>query len=359
MFYVLLGTKGQFIKMAPIMKEMDNRGLEYIVIHTGQHTKITEEISKVFGLKKPDVYLNKRENDIVSISDVFRWYLTGIPKNLIKRNEIFRDKSGICLLHGDTPSTLYGLILAKLAGVRVAHIEAGLRSYDLFNPFPEEMIRIITSRFSDYLFAPSEWAYNNLVNERVKGHIFDSKLNTVFDAINYALDSESNVDIPSEGYVIVAVHRNETLYVKERLKIVIETIEDIAKGEKVIFLLHKPTRNRLIKYNFFRRIEANEDITISSYKDYFSFIKLVKNSSYVVTDGGGLQEETTYLNVPCLLLRKKTERIEGLDSNVCLSEFREKRISNFIENYTEFGNKKLNVVNYRPSRYIVDVLEDI
>lgn len=355
MLHIVLGTKGQYVKMAPVIKELDKRRSKYNLVHTRQHTTITEQISEVFRIRPPDYFLDNRRDDIVNIRQVFFWYLKCILKSVIYRKQLWKNRGGICLIHGDTPSTLLGLIIAKINGLEVAHIEAGLRSYSIFHPFPEEIIRVITTKFSDYLFTSSKWAYKNLKQENVKGKIFNTKSNTVFDAIEYALESDFEVDIPKSKFVVAAIHRNETLYVKDRFAFSISIIEKIAKKWKVIFVVHKPTMFRLKKNGLFNKINQNKNIIIKPYYEYFSFMSLIKKAIFVVTDGGSLQEETYYLNIPCLILRKKTERQYGLDSTSYLSNFDVSKIDYFLENYEKF-RRKTNLLNSSPSKSIVDIL---
>lgn len=354
--HIMMGTKGQFVKMAPVMMELERRGVEYNFIHTHQHTVISEKISKVFKLKKPDSYVVKRKKDVVSIKDVFFWYLKCCYNGLFHKKDIWKGKKGICLLHGDTPSTLLGLILAKIAGIKIAHIEAGLRSYNLRHPFPEEIIRRVTTRFADYLFAPSDWAYNNLTKERVKGKSYNTKANTVFESISHILKSNIVIKIPEEPYVVAAVHRNETLYVKQRLKIAIEAIKLAAEKFKIIFVMHTPTKKKLKEHGFYDDIVNNKNIEVHPYFDYFSFIKLVQSAVFVMSDGGGLQEETYFINKPCLILREKTERQYGLGVTACLSEFNMDKIRDFIGNYDKFKRSE-DICQIMPSKIIIDNIQ--
>ena len=176
MIYIFVGTKAQFIKMVPIMMELQNRGISYSYIDSGQHAEMTSELRKVFNIAKPNYLLNSRTEDITRISEAASWFLKNIIKSSLNRrwlkNNIF-PKRGICLIHGDTISTLLGAFMAVLARVRVCHVEAGLRSYNWFDPFPEEIIRLICMRLSKVLFAPSKDAFENLndLTQKVKNYL--------------------------------------------------------------------------------------------------------------------------------------------------------------------------------------------
>jgi len=325
------------------------------MIHTHQHKEITEKISRNFNLKKPDVFLTRRRDDIIKVSQVPLWYLKCILSGIFRRRKIWQYRRGICLLHGDTPSTLLGAIIAKIGRQKIAHVEAGLRSYSIRHPFPEEIIRRITTRMSDYLFAPSDWALNNLKREGVKGKVFNSKGNTVFDSIEYILKSKIKVDIPRRKYIIACMHRNETILIKERFKAALYAVEKSAEKFLVIFVLHKPTRRKLEEFGFYERIDKNPNIEIKPYYDYFSFMKLINDAEYIIADGGSIQEETYYLNKPFLILRERTERIYGLKSTAYLSLLESDKIDYFIDNYKKFAIKE-KISKTSPSKSIVDIL---
>jgi UDP-N-acetylglucosamine 2-epimerase (non-hydrolysing) len=355
MIYVIIGTKGQFVKMAPVLQELDKNKLNYTFIHTGQHTKITDELINNFKLRQPDFYLQKRSKDVDNIPSLISWFWSCLFNAVINKNKIVKDK-GVCLIHGDTESTLLGLIISKMYGLKVAHVEAGLRSYDLFNPFPEEIIRRITTKYSDYLFAPSKWAANNLKKEKIKGQIFNTKVNTVFDAVKYSINAKKNIKYPKKPYVLALFHRKETLFSKKKTEFAVQVLGEISKKFNTLFVCHKLTERKLKKYNLMKKIINNKRIVIyNNYIDYITFMNLVKNSEFVVADGGGLQEETTFLNKPCLLIRKVTERKEGLGETEYLAKFDWNNVHSFLKNYASFKTKA--VQNYSPSKYIYTVLK--
>ncbi len=156
--YVLIGTKAQYIKTAPLLRLMQAECRHYRLIDTGQHEAFTPALRKELGIKEPDVALYHGMN-ISSFVEAVPWLLKLLllmaSGRARLRSKLFNDGYGICVIHGDTTSTLLSLLLAKWAGMKVAHVEAGLRSFNIFKPFPEEPVRIICMRFSDYLFGPS------------------------------------------------------------------------------------------------------------------------------------------------------------------------------------------------------------
>ncbi|MBI4844703.1 MAG: UDP-N-acetylglucosamine 2-epimerase [Nitrospirae bacterium] len=333
MIHIILGTKAQLIKTAPLMKMMQSEGIPFNYISTGQHEKGMEELRRAFGLKEPDMVLHKG-GDVISLPSIFVWSLLLLAKAVFLRKNIFRgDKSGIVLVHGDTFSTLIGALAGRFAGLKVAHVEAGLRSHDFLNPFPEELTRVFTSFIADYFFCPGQWAVNNLKKRSgVKINTFD---NTLLDALHHALQNsgESGLNHPEGRYCVASIHRYENILSKKRLSRIVETVEKISVKCKTVFVLHPVTEKRLRSYGLYERLADNPDILPRGRYPYFDFIRLISHSEFIVTDGGSNQEESFYLGKPCLLLRRRTERMEGLGKNVCLSGMDDSAIDDFVSNY--------------------------
>lgn len=351
--HVMIGTKGQLTKMASVLQELDRQKIKYNFIRTGQHTKIIDQMLKTYNLREPDYQITKRKKDLENISQCIVWITQCILSGLKHKKKMWQGKRGIVLIHGDTESTLIGVILAKLSGIKVAHVEAGLRSFHVLNPFPEEIIRRITSRFSDYMFAPGKWACGNLQKEHVNGKIIDTKYNTVFDTIRYILKTKPTIELPKGKYVILAFHRKETVYVKPRLEKAVKCLELVAENHKVIFVLHKNTEYTLEKEGYLDKLKKNGNIIFKHYYDHVSFMHLVKNCTLVVTDGGSLQEETFFLDKPCLILRDRTERQEGLGQTAYISELNLNKIKYFLDNYKKFKRKE-KIEHISPAKIVVD-----
>lgn len=355
MIHIVIGTKAQFIKMAPLMWRLRERNVEYNLIDLGQHSLITRNLRDEFKLKEPDIYLSRGKNISSLLNGIF-WtnglLLKGMDTHWVK-TKIFRNNKGVCLIHGDTISTLIAVYLARRAGVKVAHIEAGLRSYNPCEPFPEEIVRIIAMRLSDILFAPSPWAFNNLKKMGLGKKSFLASGNTSLESTIYSLNKKIDINMDSENYVLVTVHRMETILFKKRLVCVINTIEKISRKFGIIFVQHPSTTNQLKKFGLQERLEKIKNIRLSKIISHAHFIHLLNRSEFVVTDGGSVQEETFYLNKPCLLLRNRTERMEGLGENVILSGFKERKIMSFLDNYTVLRRKSCLNTEAKPSEEIL------
>ncbi|MDD5639055.1 MAG: UDP-N-acetylglucosamine 2-epimerase [Candidatus Pacebacteria bacterium] len=339
--------------MAPIMEELQKQKINYNFVFTGQHKETIKELIDVFGLKKPD-YILYDGKDITKISQMLIWSINCLIKTIKNKKDIFgSDKKGIVLVHGDTFSAILGARMAKIAGLKVGTIEAGLRSFDLFNPFPEEIIRRLLSPLTDYHFCPGNFAFEN--SQKYKGVKINTKINTLYDSLQLVLKNKDKikVNIPNQKYCLVSIHRFENIFNKERFDFIVKKIEETSKEIKVLFILHKPTKEKLIELGYFDRLEKNENIELRPRYDYFKFIRLLIDSKFLITDGGSNQEETSYLGKPCLVMRKTTERKEGVGANVVISEYSPKIIKNFVKNYPKFEKKNKNLGG-SPSKIIVD-----
>lgn len=356
MIHFFIGTKAQFIKMAPVMVEMKKRGIPYRYIDSGQHGELTRSLRQVFDIREPDISLSKDDRDITSMFVAAKWlwrlWMYSIFRKKWLKENVFSG-GGICLVHGDTLSTLLGLKMAKAAGLAVGHVEAGLRSYNYFNPFPEELIRLYCMKRCDVLFAPSQEAVQNLCKLRIAGEIVPVDGNTVVDALRLVENAKVTVKIPSEPYALAACHRLETITNRHRLEKIVDLLNRVSCEMKVMFVTHKPTQQYLEKFDLKKKISSGVDIL--GMQDYMNFTALMRNAKIVLADGGSIQEECGYLDKPCLILRHKTERPDGLGRNAMLWEFKKDVLENFL---AKVNNIKLFEEKWpQPSKHIVDNLE--
>jgi len=359
MIHIFIGTKAQFIKMAPIMQKLNERGIAYNFIDSGQHAGITNDLIKQFGLRPPDVYLRNNSGNIRTIPQALLWSTRSLSLPLFSPKQslriIFNNEVGICLIHGDTLSTLISLIYAKRCGLKVAHIESGLRSYHPFEPFPEELVRLVAMRFSDILYASSEWAFNNLCKMGYQNKTINVGLNTGMDAVRFAVKQIRRKNRPKQPYVVVTIHRLETIYSRSRLKMIVELIKRISRRHQVIFVLHEPTKQQLMKFDLLSSLSQSTLVEMLPLLPYIEFVNLIAGADFIVTDGGSIQEECYYLNKPCMVMRSKTERIEGLGENVQLVEFNSNQIKFFLKNYSSFKREEFKE-DISPSEIIIDNL---
>lgn len=359
MIHIFVGTKAQFIKMAPIMQELDRRGVAYNFIDAGQHANLTGGLIQQFGLRQPNVFLRAERRGIETIAQALTWSLKSLSYIAFQRQQIFRrifqGQPGVCLIHGDTLTTLLSLFYAKRCGLQVAHVEAGLRSYHLFDPFPEEIIRLIAMRYSDILFAPSDGAIENLGRLGYSAKAVHVGANTILDTVRYALQCINNQPRPDERYAVVTIHRVETIYSRSRLLTIVTLLERIAEQRKVLFVLHEPTRRQLARFKLDIRLARCQNIELMPLQSYLIFVNLLAGADFVITDGGSIQEECYYLNVPCLIMRAKTERQEGLNENARLANFDQSQIDCFLQTFSELRRETVNN-DLHPTEVITDYL---
>jgi len=231
-------------------------------------------------------------------------------------------------------------------------VESGLRSFDLFHPFPEEITRLLTFRLSDSLYCPGPWALGNVAkhgSERV-----DIGCNTLADTLALALAMERPRDhVPDGPYAVVSLHRYENIFNRQSFLRLIESVERLARERRMLFILHPPTERQIDKLGFRARLAGNPMIELRPRYTYFDFVTLLENADFVVTDGGSIQEESSYLGIPCLLMRKATERQEGLGENVVLSNFDEATIDAFARDPARHRRPPMSK-SFEPSDAIID-----
>lgn len=351
----LIGTRAQLIKMAPVILEIERRKLPLTLVFSGQHKETMEQLSADFGIRTPHTVLYE-DAEITGIVQMGVWFVRCLIK-VLRRGEEFIPKSGVILVHGDTFSTLLGAVLGKIRGLGVIHIEAGLRSYNPFHPFPEELTRLAVFRLSDVSFCPGEWAFSNM--EKYRTHRVDMGHNTLIDAMGLALACPRRLDTNSlkDGYGICSIHRFENIFFKQRLNKIVALIEIAACHHPILFVLHPATRRKLEQYGLASRLEGNVNIQLLARMPYVEFVQLMAGARFVVTDGGGNQEELSYLNKPTLLMRRTTERREGVGSTVTVCDYSEEVLERFLMGLDQYTSSAFTPPSTSPTHTIVDYLE--
>jgi len=363
---IVIGTKAELIKTFPVMLELQKQKKDYWFIHTGQHP--LGNICEEFKIKKPDFILSKEPEISTKFwskinKNSFSWFLSMIFKI---RRLIKRIKPRYVIYHGDTMSTAAAAIASsKLLNPRKTwkniHLEAGLRSGSLFEPFPEEISRQISDRFSDILLAVSDLTEKNLDKYKNEKQIIKVG-NTIIDSalISYNKAKKMKLKKPRGKYALINIHRHENLNSRERLEKIAEIIRNIKI--KAIWPLHDNTAYFLKKYGLIGEIKKMTNIKITPLVNYPYFIFLLANCKYLITDGGSIQEESLVFKKPCILLRKKTERQEGLSTGInFLTRLNVERTKNIIK-YIE--NRKIKIKKFKNpygekgvSKKIMEVLE--
>ena len=354
----MIGTKAQYIKTAPLLRLLQARGIPYRLIDTGQHAVLTPRLREELGIKEPDFQFASPGN-VKSTWEALRWaasiFRTIVLHPNYLKTRVFQSGTGFCVIHGDTPSTLLAALMAMRAGKTIVHIEAGLRSFNLLRPFPEEIIRIICMRTADLLFAPSAWAMENLKAMGVRGRCVQLTQNTNVEALYDALDRVDRIALPKPPYALMTLHRVETIFSRKRLEFVTNVAREIARNRKVFFVLHDPTIKKLHDFDLMRNLESADGITTLPLQDHSRFLAIMESADFIITDGGSIQEEAFYLDVPCLVMRTETERTEGIGNNVRLGQFDRPTIQAFSRDFQTL-KRGIRVCNERPSEVILKVL---
>lgn len=350
-------TAAEYIKTAPLLRLMDEVQQPYRLIDSGQHATSAAQVRRQLRIREPDVQLHVG-HDIDTIPRAAKWFirlLWSLRDRQRLRRTIFDATDGVCVVHGDTLSTLLATLMARRAGIRVAHIEAGLRSHSLLHPFPEEAVRIMVMRRADLLFAPDATAVSNLRSLRgVHGRIVALPANTVVESLHDALGGV--YPVPGTGPAIFTLHRVENLHRRDRLELFVETVCRVAIDRPVHLLLHPPTRAVFERRGMMEEIES-AGVVVTDLLGHAEFARALCAAPLVVTDGGSVQEEAAALGVPCLLWRSRTERPDGIGTNAVLSRYRRDTIDDFIREPDRFRQPRA-ALDERPSQMILDVIRD-
>jgi UDP-N-acetylglucosamine 2-epimerase (non-hydrolysing) len=307
MISIVLGTRPEIIKMAPVIRACQHAGADYSVLHTGQHYsyEMDEIFFKELELPKPQYNL-----DVGSCSHAEQTakIMTGIEKIYLA------DKPDIVLVQGDTNTVLAGTLAAAKLHIPVGHVEAGLRSFD--RRMPEEINRIVADHIADYLFAPTELSKQYLLQEGIDEKKIHVTGNTVVDAVfqNRTIAQKNSsllgeLGLEPQRYFLVTVHRAENVDEKFRLKGIFSGLSRIAKTYDlpVLFPVHPRTQKMMKEFG----IDA-DGISLIQPVGYLEFMGLEANARLILTDSGGVQEEACILGVPCVTLRENTERPETI-----------------------------------------------
>ena len=310
----IAGTRPEAIKMAPIIHELDRRKdtFDLAVVNTAQHREMVDQVFSIFNIKA-EIDLNIMEDD-QSLSSLF-------TKSIKALDDVFyTQRPHVVLIEGDTSTVFVASLMAFYHKIDVAHVEAGLRTSDIYNPFPEEINRRITSVISKIHFAPTEWAKKNLLKEGYPAESIFVTGNPVIDALLSALEIEhkfsdealKKVDYSSYKIVLVTAHRRENH--GQPLINICKAIVELAQFHQDLVFVYPVHPNPNVETTVRNILEQKDRILLLNPLDYLSFVHLMKRCHLILTDSGGIQEEAPTLGKPVLVLRKTTERPEAIDA---------------------------------------------
>lgn len=355
----IFGTRPEAIKMAPLVKELEGRNeIESIVCVTAQHREMLDQVLAVFNIK-PNYDLNIMKQG-QTLSEITSRVLQGLEE-VIKK-----EKPNIILVHGDTTTTFAGSLAAFYNQVDIGHVEAGLRTWNKYSPFPEEMNRQMVDRMTDMYFAPTEVSRKNLLQENIPEEKIYVTGNTAIDALKTTVKEDYNNEILNwvgkDKLILLTAHRRENLgepmkHIFRAVKRIVEEYPDV----KVVYPIHLNPKVREIANEIFKGIDKVRLIEPLEVIDFHNF----QNKSYIIlTDSGGIQEEAPSLGKPVLVLRDTTERPEGIAAGTLkLVGTNEEKI--YIETKKLLDNKEeYNKMSHASnpygdgftSKYIVDAI---
>ena len=316
---LVVGARPNFVKVATIIREIKKYDdIEYKLIHTGQHydNNMSDIFFKELEIPKPDLNFGvgsaSHANQTAKIMTLFEDYC-------------LNEKPDIVLVVGDVNSTLAcSIVVSKLQGVKLGHIESGERSFD--REMPEEINRIVTDVLSDYLFCTTQKAVDNLLKEGCDKDKIHLVGNVAIDTLLYNIKKLPDIKV-NRPHILCTIHRQSNTDVRNNLRIILKAIKRISKEFKVLFPIHPRTLNKIKKFKFNKYLRYCIVLEPMNYKD---FLYNVKNASLVITDSGGVQVETTVLDIPCLTVRENTEwkftltegtnKLVGVNTNQIINE---------------------------------------
>ena len=345
---VVFGTRPEAIKMSPLVKELyTHREIQVIVCVTGQHRQMLDQVLAAFDIQ-PDYNLSIMKEK-QTLFDVTNYILINI-KDILER-----ERPNIVLVHGDTSTTFAAALSAFYLQIPVGHVEAGLRTYNIYSPYPEEFNRQATSIIATFHFAPTELSRINLLNEGKKSESIYVTGNTVIDALNTTICKDYHHPelewVGENRLIMLTAHRRENLgepirHIFRAIRRIVEEIPDI----RVIYPIHM---NPIVRHAAYEILENNDKIHIIEPLDVLDFHNFLARSYLVLTDSGGIQEEAPSLGKPVLVMRNVTERPEGIQTGILKLVGTNEEII-----YTELKNLLNNESEYKKIRHIFSIYGD-
>ena len=350
------GTAAEYIKLFPVINALKTKNIEVFLISSGQNLLLNSPLLSLSNSSVELVLSNPTKNQ--TASGLLKWFIKTFITSLFKVPSFVRsNKIDYIVIHGDTVSTMMGAIVGRLSAVKIAHVEAGLRSFSLLRPFPEEICRIVASRFVDISFCPNNWAANNL-RGKVGGQKVVTEQNTLLDSLQSAKMLSPSVSVMEKinrSYFIFVLHRQENLFDTSFVEKIFDRILKESSKHLCVMIVHKPTEIVLRKLGIFDKIMTNPNIIVFERLDYVTFTHVLIGCDFIVTDGGSNQEECFFLGKSCLVLRSESERTEGLGENVKLAGKNFDIIEDFLANPGKFERPPIATTE-SPSKVIANFL---
>ncbi len=327
MIVFIYGTTAEAIKLAPIMRRLDDRGIPYRHWVTFQHTDALRVALRELGLREPDAIIANgwRGKPLKKPIQMVGW-MAGVAGWTLKHLGALRRarRADVVVVHGDTMTTVLGTLIGRVAGVPVAHVEAGLRSGHWRHPFPEELDRRIVGRLARIHYAPTAETAANLAG---RANVVVTHGNTVKDAVRDSLAASPDSTALSEPYGLVLLHRFEFISQPTLVQETLQTLND-ASPVPLRVVVDSYSRDMIEQTIARRRLDR---LTPSPKQEHAAFVHTLRAARLVVTDSGGVQEEAAVFGTPTLIHRMATERSEGLGSTAVLSKWDQSIVRSFLK----------------------------
>ncbi len=356
---VVIGTRPNFIKVTQFKKIASQyKNIELKIVHTGQH--FDEKMADVFFTQfnlTPDFYLNITTTASAN---------TQIAEIMIKLEKLIKDDftPDLIMVVGDVNSTVAAALTANKLNITIAHVESGLRSYD--KTMPEEHNRVITDNITNYFLVTEQSGWDNLINDGVNKDDVFFVGNTMIDtmvAFNSNIEQSSileTLELEMKKYILITMHRPATVDTKEGLVKLLDLILYISKSYKIVFPVHPRTLKNIDNFDLKSQFEQIPELIFTEPLDYFAFQKLIKYSEFILTDSGGIQEESTFLQVPCLTLRPNTERpITCSEGTNTLIPFDLDIIKNYLQQIENGTYKKGSIPKFWDGKATERIFENL
>lgn len=360
--YFFIGTEAELMKMFRVILEAKKRGYECKIISNGQNNIKGTHFLEIIG-DEVAIDLTEYGSKEKSAFGYLGWYVKTekLGVSVMKKEMASRNKKDVLMIvHGDTLSTLMGARIAKKSKINYVHVESGLRSYNWFSPFPEEIDRYFSSKNSEINFCPKK-EYAEYAERAFRGKSVNTVYNTGIETLYYAIEENKRNALPrpvDDKYFLLAIHRQENLMNESFMKTTFEKVLEASKKMKCLFIYHEQTKNALEKFGIWEIFSKAENVVIIPRQQYIPFVNCVVNSEFVVADGCGNQQEFYYLGKPYLIMRTKVEEdSEGMGWNAEAFKGDFNKIIEFCDTYQNYIKQPV-VMEQLPSNIIMDSIDE-
>ncbi len=353
----IAGTTAEIIKLAPVIRALEQRGEEVEFWNTAFHVGGLTSTLADLRLPQPtvDLVASRHQTDVVRVSQVPGWALRILWSAVRRRRELRRRLASgggrpLVVVHGDTLGTVLGSVVGRFLRAEVAHVEAGQRTGNIRHPMPEEINRRVVAKIATLHFAPTQHEVENLRREGAKGPIIDTGANTVIDALRLAIDQDATaIDLPDE-FGLVTLHRFEMLRNGPLLTRTLEVLHEASRTMTLVMPAGNTERNRIKELGLGHLFD--EQFELIDKQPYARFMPLLAKASFVVTDSGGLQQECGFLGKPAAIHREAVESQQGMGDNLVLTGLDMDVLRDFLGSWGDYVRPSL-LEQFHPTELIV------